>query len=145
MPVPAGGGDDPLVLFTQPELVLWAPSAGVNEATYNLVLELVTTAIRGEVGASRYDALTDLAPLKLLALDLGRRMLRNAAGMRSETRQLDDFSKTVTYASETLQPPDLTEADIERLWRVLGVRTAGAFTIRPAGTPDCSTGWAAYR
>lgn len=140
MPVPAGGGDDPIVLFTQPELVLWAPTAGVNEATYQLVLELVTTAIRGEVGAARYDALDDLTPLKLIALDLARRMLRNAAGLRSTSRAVDDYTETDTFATETLQPPDLTTDDIDRLWRALGVRTAGAFTIRPAGTPDLCPG-----
>lgn len=141
MPVPAGGGDAPIVLFTQDELVLWARPTTVDAATYALTLELVTAAIRGEVGAARYDALDDLLPLKLLALDLARRMLRNAAGLRSETRQLDDWSKTVTYASETLQAPDLTADDLDRLWRALGVRRAGAFTIRPTGAPDVRACW----
>jgi hypothetical protein len=143
VPVPAGGGDE-VGLFTLDELNAYV-QATVPAATAALVLELVTAAIRGEVGASRYDALTDLTPLKLIALDLARRMQRNADGRRSTARQLDDFSTTVTYATETLQTPDLTDADIERIWRALGVRTAGAFTIRPTGVPDVLRGAGAYR
>jgi len=135
MPVPAGGSED-LELFTLEELNAYVQTA-VPESTAYLVLDLVTTAIRTEVGASRYDALEDLAPLKLIALDLARRMQRNADGRRSTSRSLDDWSTTVTYATETLQTPDLTDADIDAIWRALGVRRNGAFTIRPQGQPDC--------
>jgi hypothetical protein len=143
MPVPAGGDDGTLGLFTLPELDSWAQTT-IPEPTGTLVLELVTTTIRTEVGAERYDALEDLTPLKLVALDVARRMIRNADGRRSYARQLDDFSTTVTYATETLASPDLTEDDIDRIWRALGLRTAGAFTIRPAGASDRSPYWA-YR
>jgi hypothetical protein len=114
----------------------------VPAATGTLVLELITTAIRTEIGSTRYDALEDLSPLKFIALDVARRMQRNADGRRSVARQLDDFSTTVTYATETLQTPDLTEDDIERIWRALGLRTPGAFTIRPTGASDRSPYWA---
>lgn len=134
MPVPAGGIDE-LGLFTLDELNAYV-QAVVPEATAQLVLDLVTTAIRTEVGASRYDALEDLTPLKLIALDLARRMQRNADGRRSTSRSLDDWSTTVTYAIETLETPDLTQADIDAIWRALGVRRGGAFTIRPQGQPD---------
>lgn len=137
MPVPAGGGPDPLALFTLEQFDAWVQGT-VPPATGSLILDLVTTAIRGVIGADRYDALTDLTPLMLVALDVARRMWRNADGRRSATRQLDDWSTTVTYASETMQPPTLTDADIAAIWAALGVRHKGAFTIRPAYTPDCT-------
>jgi hypothetical protein len=139
MPGPAGGGPEPLALFTLAELDAWAQTT-IDPGTGALVLELVTTAIRGIIGADRYDALTDLAPLKLVALDVARRMIRNADGRRSTAHQIDDYSETVTYASETLQPPSLTDADIDAIWVALGVRRGGAFTIRPA-VPVAARSW----
>jgi len=131
MPAPAGASEvGEAALFTLPELDAWAQTA-VPEATGTLVRELVTTLIRSEVGADRYDALTDLSALKPVALDVARRMIRNADGRRSVALQLDDFSETVTYASETLAAPFLTADDIARLWLALGVRRSAAFTIRP--------------
>lgn len=130
-------------LFTLPELDAWAQTS-VPEATGTLVLELVTTLIRSEVGAARYDALTDLSPLKPVALDVARRMIRNADGRRSVASQVDDYSETVTYASETLAAPFLTDDDVTRLWAALGVRQSGAFTIRPgarAAVMRCARSW----
>lgn len=141
MPVPAGGGDDPLVLFTLAELDAWTPGTTISEAAGALYLELVTTAIRGVVGADRYDALTDLSPLKLIALNLAKPMARNAEGKRSTSRQIDDYTETDTYATETLDPPALTDDDVDAIWRALGVRRGGAFTIRPAGTPAVARSW----
>ena len=144
MPSPAGSGDEQLVLFTQAELSLWAQFATVDEDTYTLILTLVTTAIRGVVGGAVYDALDDLSPLKLVGLSLARRMLRNADGKRSTTRQIDDYSETDTFAGETLESPDLTDDDIDRILKALGLAPAGAFTIRPFGQPDRSftrPGW----
>lgn len=134
--VQGGPGEVLRRLFTLPELVKWAPFATVDEGTYDLVLQLITTEIRREVGPVRYDAITDLSPLKLFALDVAKRMVRNTDGKRSTSRQIDDYTETDTFATETLGSPDLTEADVERLWAALGERTAGAFTIRPAGAPD---------
>lgn len=136
MPSPAGGYTaEVLALFTLEELDAWV-QATVAPATGALVLELVTTVIRNEIGADRYDALTDLSPLKLIALDVARRMQRNADGRRSTSEQIDDYTTTVTYASETLQPPVLTSDDIDGIWRALGVRRTGAFTIRPSYVAD---------
>lgn len=123
-------------LFTLPELDAWVQGT-VPPATATLVLELVTTAIRDEVGAATYDALADVTSLKLIALDLARRMQRNADGRRTRSRQIDDYTETNTYATETLQTPALTTDDIERIRRALGLdASTAAFTIRPAGTPD---------
>ena len=122
-------------LFTLPELDAYTQST-VPADTGTLVLALVTVMIRAEVGAEAYDALPDVSPLKPVALDLARRMLLNPGGIRSTSRQVDDYTETSTYASETLLPADLTEADRDRIRRALGLWTSGAFTIRPAGAPD---------
>ncbi|GIF08662.1 fibronectin type III domain-containing protein [Actinoplanes siamensis] len=124
------------VLFTLPELDAWVQTA-VPAATGQLVLELVTTEIRGYVGPARFDALPSLAPLKRVALDLARRMVRNAAGLRSTSRQIDDYTQTDTWATETLQAAELTDDDRAAIDRALGDdRPSGAFTIRPTGRPD---------
>lgn len=120
-------------LFTLPELDAYTQQT-VPADTGALVLSLVTIAIRSEVGADTYDALTDVTPLKPIALDLARRMLLNPGGIRSTSRQVDDYTETSTYASETLLPADLTEADRDRIRRALGLAPSGAFTIRP-GVP----------
>src|SRR5687768_5653253 len=109
MPVPAGGDPDLVGLFTLEELDAWAQTA---------------------VGAEKYAALEDLTPLKLVALHAARRMVRNADGRRSSETRLDDYATTVTYATETLAAPYLTDDDVERIWAALGVRRSGAFTIR---------------
>lgn len=131
-------------LFTLPELDAWAQTT-VPEATGTLVRELVTTLIRSEVGADRYDALVDLSPLKPIALDVARRMIRNADGRRSVASQIDDYSETVTYASETLAAPYLTDDDVARIWAIFGVRRSGAFTIRPGAPASdvaaCARSW----
>lgn len=128
-------------LFTLPELDAWAQTT-VPVATGTLVRELVTTLIRSEVGADRYDALSDLSPLKPIALDVARRMIRNADGRRSVASQIDDYSETVTYASETLAAPYLTDDDRARIWVIFGVRRSGAFTIRPGtDVAACAGSW----
>lgn len=123
-------------LFTNAELDAWTGTT-IAAPTFALVLELVTTAIRGEVGAATYDALADVTPLKLVALDVARRMLRNGEGLRSAAFQIDDYSETITYATETLDAPGLTPDDIDQIRRALGLSSGRAFTIRPAGMPDC--------
>lgn len=131
MAIPSG---PTTALFTLAELDAWV-QATVSPATGALILQLVSTVIRNEIGADRYDALTDLSPLKLIALDLARRMQRNSDGRRSTSEQIDDYTTTVTYATETLQLPDLTADDIDSIWRAMGVRRTGAFTIRPSYLP----------
>lgn len=122
-------------LFTLPELDAYTQST-VPEATGTLALALVTTLIRNEVSAATYDALADVAPLKPIALDVARRMLLNPGGQRSTSRQLDDYTETVTYASETLlAAAALTDDERDRIRAALGLTPSGAFTIRPGGSP----------
>lgn len=134
----------PPPLFTLPELDAYTQST-VPEATGTLALALVTTLIRTEVGAATYDALTDVTALKPVALDVARRMLLNPGGQRSTSRQLDDYTETVTYASETLMAAaGLTDNERDRIRDALGLRPVGAFTIRPAAPCRpvlCRTPW----
>jgi hypothetical protein len=124
-------------LFTIAELRSWT-RPDLTDAMAELALELVTIDIRRYVGAVRYDALLDLTPLKRVALDYAKRMVRNADGKRSTSRSVDDYTETDTFATETLQPAELTAADEAAIDKALGDDTpAGAFTIRPHGTPDC--------
>lgn len=102
----------------------------LDQASAELARTLTTALIRAEVGAARYDALTDLSPLLPVALEVARRTLLNPSGIRSE--QVDDYS--VTYAAEVLGGAALTEAERERVRAAAGITSSGAFTIRPAGT-----------
>jgi hypothetical protein len=119
-------------LFTLDELQAYPPPTEVPQATYELVLSLVTSEIRGVVGGARYDALTDVSALKGVALALARRMADNPAGLRSRSRSIDDYTETDTWASEALAPAELTDGEIERIRRAVGLTPAGAFSIRPA-------------
>lgn len=119
-------------LFELPELVSWLQVPEFDAATATLVRDLVTSEIRTYVGPSAYDAMTDLTALKAVALAAARRAVLNPSGLRST--QIDDYSET--FATETLGDVELTEAERERIDRILG-RASGAFTVRPAGIPDC--------
>lgn len=115
-------------LFTLDELASYMQS-DLDAATATLARLLVTTLIRNEVGATRYDALTDLSPLKPVALDVARRIMLNPDGVRSE--QVDDYQ--VTYAAEHLAGAALTPDEVTRVLAAAGIQSSGAFTIRPAG------------
>jgi hypothetical protein len=121
-------------LFTPAELAAYPPPVEVPAETAALVLSLVTAEIRGVVGADRYDALTDVSALKSVALALARRMVDNPGGRRSTSRQVDDYTETDTWAAESLAPAELTDGEVERIRRAVGLSPAGAFTIRP-GAP----------
>lgn len=117
-------------LFELTELASYMQS-DLDTASATLARTLVTVLIRGEVGATKYDALTDLSVLKPVALDVAKRILLNPEGHRSE--QIDDYS--VTYASESIAGAALTADEVARVLAAAGVRTA-AFTIRPGRAAD---------
>ncbi|WP_329013212.1 hypothetical protein OG271_03990 [Micromonospora rifamycinica] len=104
----------------------------LDQASAELARALTTALIRAEVGATRYDALTDLSPFLPVALEVARRVLLNPAGIRSES--IDDYQ--VTYAAEVLGGAALTESERAQVLAAAGIRVSGTFTIRPAGTPD---------
>ena len=116
-------------LFELTELASYMQT-DLDTASATLARLLVTTLIRNEVGATRYDVLTDLAPLKPVALDVAKRLLLNPDGNRSE--QIDDYS--VTYAVEQIGGAALTDDEIARVLAAAGIQSSGAFTIRPVGT-----------
>ncbi|MFY1588989.1 hypothetical protein ACN267_31365 [Micromonospora sp. WMMD734] len=123
-------------LFTLEQLASYMQQ-DLDQASAELARALTTALIRAEVGAARYDALTDLSPFLPVALEVARRTLLNPAGIRSE--QIDDYS--VTYAAEVIGGPALTESERAQVLAAAGIRASGAFTIRPAGTPPARYCW----
>jgi hypothetical protein len=99
-----------------------------------LARDLATALIRAEVGAARYDALTDLSVFLPVALEVARRALLNPGGVRSES--LDDYS--VTYATEFVGGAVLTDAERQMVLAAAGVAPDGAFTIRARRDPNCA-------
>ncbi len=123
-------------LFTIPELVSYLQVPEFDTATATLARDLVTIAIREHSGPTTYDALdaAGLLPFKPIALAAAKRIVQNPEGLRSRARQIDDYSETDTYATESLAEAELTEAEKARIDVILG-RSAGAFTIRAAAEP----------
>lgn len=123
-------------LFSLSELASYLQVPEVDNATADLLLSLVTAEIRAYVGGSTYDALldADLLAFKGIALEAAKRAYLNPSGLRSAS--IDDYSET--FAAETITGVELLPGEQDRLDRYLG-RSAGAFTIRAAGAPDCPT------
>lgn len=122
-------------LYSIPDFVSYLQVPQYDTYTATLVRDLVTAEIRREVGPAVYDALADLTSFKGLALAVAKRAVLNPTGLRSQQRQVDDYSRTDTFATETLVDVELTEAERARIDRILG-RSGGAFTVRPYGQPD---------
>jgi hypothetical protein len=118
-------------LFTNGEFASYLQVDDFDASTAVLARELATTEIRLEVGATRYDALTDVTAFKRIALDLAKRSVTNPSGLRSTS--IDDYSET--YASESLAGGGLTQAEKDRIAEILG--GSGAFTIRAVAEPGC--------
>lgn len=122
-------------LFELGELASYLQAPEVDNATAQLLLDLVTVEIRWYVGGDRYDAMTDadLLAFKGVALEAVKRAYLNPSGLRSSS--IDDYAET--FATETFAGVALTAAEQDRIDQLLG-RSTGAFTIRPTGTaPDC--------
>ena len=115
-------------LFELAQLASYMQS-DLDQASAELARSLAAALIRAEVGASTYDAMTDLSPFLPVALEVARRALLNPGGVRSES--VDDYS--VTYASEFVGGAALTEAERALVLAAAGVAPEGAFTIRPVG------------
>jgi len=129
-----------VVLFELEQLASYMQTSELDAASASLARDLVTVLIRGEVGATRYDALSDLSPFLPVALEVARRVLLNPGGVRSE--QVDDYS--VTYATEFVGGAALTAAEAARVRAAAGLASSGAFTIRPVGSADpvrCARRW----
>lgn len=126
-------------LFTRAELASYLQVAEVDNATTDLLLALVTAEIRQHVGGSTYDAMSpaDLLAFKGIALEVAKRAYLNPSGARQRSYAIDDYQQSETLASETFGGVVLTESEQARIDRIIGRSTSGAFTIRPAGRPDC--------
>jgi hypothetical protein len=124
-------------LFTRGELASYA-QRDIDDSTADLLLILITTEIRGHVGATAYDAMSDADQLRFkgIALEAVKRALLNPDGVRQRSYAIDDYQESQTFATETFGGVELTESEQERIDRILG-RSSEAFTIRPAGTADC--------
>lgn len=103
----------------------------LDSSSASLARSLAASLIRAEVGATVYDAMTDLSPFLPVALEVARRALLNPNGVRAE--QVDDYS--VTYATEFVGGAALTAAERALVLAAAGVSAGNAFTIRPAGCP----------
>ncbi|PWR08579.1 hypothetical protein DKT68_15290 [Micromonospora acroterricola] len=128
------------VLFELEQLASYMQTDGLDAASAALARDLAAALIRAEVGAARYDALSDLSPFLPVALEVARRVLLNPGGVRSE--QVDDYS--VTYATEFVGGAALTESEAARVRAAAGMASSGAFTIRPAAPVQpvrCARRW----
>ncbi|MEU1240048.1 hypothetical protein ABZ388_06785 [Micromonospora parva] len=125
------------VLFELGQLASYMQKSDLDSASAALARDLVTVLIRAEVGADRYEALTDLSPFLPVALDVASRIMDPNKGKRSTSRQIDDYTETDTYASGTPGSPELTESEVDRVRRAGGLSSSGAFTIRPAAPARC--------
>lgn len=125
-------------LFTRGELASYTQRPGVDNATTDLLLALVTAEIRMCVGETAYDAMTDAEQLRFkgVALEAVKRAFLNPDGLRQLSRSVDDYQESRTFASETFGGVELTEDETGRIDKILG-RSGGAFTVRPYGRPDC--------
>ncbi|RAO26477.1 hypothetical protein PSN13_06505 [Micromonospora saelicesensis] len=125
------------VLFELTQLASYMQTSELDSASGALARDLVTILIRNEVGATRYDALVDLTPFLPVALDVASRILDPNKGKKSTTRQIDDYSETDSYASDSPGAPELTESEAARVRAAAGLSSSGAFTIRPAAPAGC--------
>lgn len=124
-------------LFSLDEFVSYLQVPEFDGATAELARNLATAEIRLYAGPARYDQLSDIdfLMLKGVALAAAKRVVLNPDGVRQRSSQIDDYSESATYATETFGDAALTDAEKDRIDSVLG-RSSGAFTIRPAGQPD---------
>ena len=123
-------------LFTRGEFASYLQIPGVDDATTDLLLDLVTTEIRLYVGGETFDALGDAGQqqFKGIALEVAKRSYLNPSGVRQRSNAIDDYQESETFASETFGGVLLTESEQARIDRILG-RSAGAFTIRQVAEP----------
>ncbi|MET0426274.1 MAG: hypothetical protein ABW046_20565 [Actinoplanes sp.] len=126
-------------LFTIPEFVSYLQVDDFDNLTATLARELATTEIRLAAGPAVYDSLADVSVFKSIALAVARRTVINPSGLRSQAAQIDDYSETNTYATESLGDAELTDAERSRIAQIVAQmlgRSSEAFTIRPSGSPD---------
>lgn len=120
-----------MALFTREQLAayLQVEVSSIPEATYEIIELKVRTEIVNLIGQARFDAAGEAVFLSV-ALDMAKRQVQNASGLRSEQATIDDYTRTLTYASETVVPFEATLDERRRIRRAAGLKNA--FTIRIA-------------
>jgi hypothetical protein len=120
-----------MALFSREDLAafLQVDVSAVSDATYLLIERKIRVEITNLIGQSRFDAAGE-AVFFSVALDMAKRLFQNSSGLRSEQSTIDDYTRTVTYASETVVPFEASLDEQRRIRKAAGLRNA--FTIRIA-------------
>lgn len=119
-----------MALFTKADLAayLQVDVSAITDATYLLIEQKVRVEIVNCIGQARFDA-TDESRFFSVALDMAKRMYANPQGIRSEQRTIDDYTRTTTYASETVTAFEATRDDCRRIRKAAGLSDAFSIAI----------------
>lgn len=119
-----------MAIYTKAELATYLGKtvADISDDEYNLRLELVTTEIINVIGQARFDAVAE-SVFKPVALEIAKTMSINPDGLRTEQESIDDYNRSVTYASETVAAAVSGDQE-RRIRRAAGV--PAAFSITPS-------------
>jgi hypothetical protein len=121
-------------LFTRYELSSYI-QRDVDDATADLLLQLITIEISDYVGDAAYEALgSGQQKFKGIALEAVKRAYLNPDGVRQQSHAIDDYQESQTFATETFGGVELTSSEQARIDRIIG-RAASAFTIRAIAEP----------
>lgn len=119
-----------MAIFTKENLAayLQVDVATIDDATYDLLVELVTTEIVNLIGQARFDATAE-SKFKPVALAMAQRIHTNPSGLRSKQVSIDDYSTMDTFASETVSPFEPTPDEERRIRRAAGLKNAYSIAI----------------
>jgi predicted GNAT family acetyltransferase len=119
------------MLFTKDQLAAYLQVAAdsIDDATYTVIELKIRTEIINIIGQARFDA-TDESKFFSVALDMAKRMYTNASGLRSTQETIDDYTRTLTYASETVTSFEVSEDERRRVRRAAGMKNAFSIVIR---------------
>jgi len=120
-----------MALFSREDLAafLQVDPSVIDEGTYLLLERKVRVEIINVIGQARFDA-TDEGRFFSVALDMAKRMYQNASGLRSEQATIDDYTRTLTYASETVTSFEVSGDEQRRIRRAAGLKGAFSIVIR---------------
>lgn len=120
-----------MALFTKEQLAayLQIDPASIPEVTYEVIELKIRTEIINLIGQTRFDAV-DESVFFSVALDMAKRLYQNASGLRSEQATIDDYTRTLTYASETVVPFETSRDEQRRIRKAAGMSAAFSVAIR---------------
>jgi hypothetical protein len=120
-----------MALFTRDDLAafLQVDPSSIDDGTYLLLERKVRVEIINVIGQARFDA-TDGGKFFSVALDMAKRMYTNSSGLRSTQETIDDYTRTLTYASETVTSFEVSEDEQRRIRRAAGLKGAFSIVIR---------------